>query len=332
MARLIVRRRLIGIAGAAAGLALLPSGVRPASGAHRIDWRGNVLGAPATMQIHHPDPIAVAGMITRIEAELRRLDAVFSLYRQDSAIAVLNRQGGLAAPPAELVALLERAAHYWSLTGGAFDPTVQPLWVAHYAHFARPGADPNGLPEAELAAARAKVGFDGLRFDRNRIAFARPGMGLTLNGIAQGYVTDRAVEMLRAEGVGQTLVDMGESRAIGARPDGSAWQVGIADPANPERPAGSLALADAALATSAAYGFRFDAAGRCHHLFDPRTGRSPRRFASVTTVMPTATAADALSTAFNLLPPDSIRAILREMGGGRVRAISLEGNNLDIET
>ena len=101
-------------------------------------------------------------------------------------------------------------------------------------------------------------------------------MGLTLNGIAQGYATDRVVALLRAEGIERSLVDMGESRAVGARDEGVPWRIGIADPDAPERVSETLELVDNAVATSGAYGFRFDPEGRFNHLLDPKSGGSAR--------------------------------------------------------
>ncbi len=87
---------------------------------------------------------------------------------------------------------------------------------------------------------------------RERLSHAQPGMGITRNGIGQGYVTDRVVELLRAEGVEHALVDMGEIRAIGGHPTGGPWCVGLEDPRAPGRIAERIALADKAVATWAA--------------------------------------------------------------------------------
>ena len=149
--------------------------------------------------------------------------------------------------------------------------------------------DPQGPTEHELRNALERVGFGRVTFDANRIALPRRGMGLTLNGIAQGYVTDRVVGILRAGGIASSLVDMGEPRAVGSRPSGGPWRVGIADPDDPDRIGETLNVLDQAVATSGAYGFRFDRAGRFNHLLDPRTGMSARLYRSVTTVMADAT-------------------------------------------
>ena len=166
--------------------------------------------------------------------------------------------------------------------------------------------DPAGPSPEALTATLDRVSHRHLLVSRDRIAFARRGVALTLNGIAPGYVTDRIVDLLRSEGIDRTLVDMGESRGIGTRPDGRPWQVAIADPDEPGRIDNTLTIADQAVATSGGYGYRFDHQGRFNHLFDPRTGLSAQRYRSVTVVLPTAAAADALSTAFSLMPLEAI--------------------------
>ena len=103
---------------------------------------------------------------------------------------------------------------------------------------------------------------------------------------------------------------MGEIRAIGARPEGTPWRVGLADPERPGVLTETVDLVDRAVATSAGAGFRFDSAGRFTHLFDPATGRSPSRYSTVSVIAPTATEADALSTAFSLMPLSRIQDIV----------------------
>ena len=319
------RRRFIGVTAAAAGLGLVPFGRAARAEAHLVTWRGQAMGAVATLQVHHHNRAAAVRLVERSLAEVRRLEAVFSLYREDTALVALNREGILVAPPADLVAVLAECRRCWELTGGAFDPTVQALWILYRDHFSRPDADPQGPTEHELRTALERVGFGRVTFDANRIALPRRGMGLTLNGIAQGYVTDRVVGILRAGGIASSLVDMGEPRAVGSRPSGGPWRVGIADPDDPERIGLTLEAVDRAVATSGAYGFRFDRAGRFNHLLDPRTGMSARLYRSVTTVMPSATAADALSTAFSLMPVAAIIRTLRHLGKGQVRLTTETG-------
>ncbi len=328
---LVSRRRFITISAAAAGLSVLPLGHAGKAQGRLAVWRGTAMGAVASMQIHHWDQAAAERLIARALAEVRRLERMFSLYRQDSALTVLNRQGVLEAPPAELVEVLEACRVYAELTDGVFDPTVQPLWDLYAAHFGREAASPDGPPREAVSAALARVGWQKVRVSRDRIAFAQRGMALTLNGIAQGYMTDRVVTVLRSQGIGHCLVDMGESRAVGRRPDDRPWQVGIADPDRPSRVGATLEIVDRAVATSGSYGFRFEPSGTFNHLFDPANGKCADRYRNLTVVMPTATAADALSTGFSLMPVETIRSALRRSGTGQVLLIDADGRHATLE-
>jgi thiamine biosynthesis lipoprotein len=321
----VTRRRLIGITAAAGGLALLPAGTRAAAEGHLVGWRGQCMGAVASLQIHHPDRAEAERLIAAALVEVARLERIFSLHRDDSALVRLNRDGMMVAPPPELVALLSDCRRYWTLSGGAFDPTVQPLWTLYRRHFAEPDADPSGPPAAALSRALAAVGFEHVMAGPDRILFRRRGMALTLNGIAQGYITDRVVALLHRGGIDRSLVDMGEPRALGRRPDGKPWQIGIVDAVEPSHTTQVLDIVDGAVATSSAHGFRFDRDGRFHHLLDPQSGASPDRYLSVTVAMPTATAADALSTAFSLMPVQDVLRATQALGAGRAYLTNATG-------
>lgn len=324
MTRATSRRRFIRISAAAAGLAIVPFGRAARANAKLLTWHGTMLGAAATIRIHHEDRGEAERLIAAACTEARRLERLFSLYLKDSAIVELNRTGILVDPATELVDLLAISQRYAEMTNGAFDPTVQPLWDLYAQHFSRADADPAGPPGAAVRAALVRVGHDKLTIRRNLIVMPR-GTQVTLNGIAQGYVTDKVVDLLRSQGIVHSLVDMGETRAIGARPDGGPWQIGIADPEVADRTELILPIVDSAVSTSGAYGFRFDRQGRFNHLFNPATGGCADRYRSVTTVSGAATAADALSTAFSLMPQSQIRSLLPRVDVARVHLVDAAG-------
>ncbi len=313
----ITRRRMIAVT--AAALALGPRGV-PAEPMRPVEWRGRALGADAALRLFHPDRAAARRLIARSVAELRRLEAVFSLYRPDSALVALNREGRLDRPPDALVALLRTALGFAEHSGGAFDPTVQPLWRLYAARAAAGGPSP-----AEISRALRLVDPGAVDLGRRAIRLGRAGMALTLNGIAQGYITDRIATLLGDAGMAPALIDLGEIRALGRHPDGRPWRIGLVDPFRPPRLREVLPLADGAMATSGSYGTRFDADGRTHHLFDPATGRPARGLASLTVIAPDATTADALSTALYVMDPPARGALMARHPGVRVVAIAPDG-------
>lgn len=309
MAEAFTRRRAMTIMAAAAGLPLMPFAGRARAATAPVTWQGQALGASATLILNHDNRAEAEALVARVVAEVRRLETIFSLYRADSVLSELNRTGALAAPPLELVDLLGQCRAAWETTGGAFDPTVQPLWMLYARHFQALGADPSGPDRKTLERTLAEVRFAGVRFNRDRIAFARPGMALTLNGIAQGYITDQVVALLRGAGMTSSLVEMGESRAIGARADGSPWRIGLAETEMGERVDTVLPVIDKAVATSSASGFHFDPSGRFGHILDPRRGAVPPLYRRMSVVASSATVADAFSTAFSLMKEEDIRAV-----------------------
>jgi thiamine biosynthesis lipoprotein len=268
-------------------------------------WSGTALGARASISLSHPDADRIVGLV---RAEIDRLEDIFSLYRADSVLARLNRDGAFDAPPFELVECLGIAGAVHNATQGAFDPSVQPLWAAYAEAYAN-GSAPD---EAVLSRARESVGWPLVSFSPAMVRFTRPGMALTLNGIAQGYIADRVARLLEAEGLRDILVDTGEFRAVGGMPDGSDWRVNLT---NGE----VVALRDRALATSAPLGTVFDASGVIGHILDPRSGRpAPVANRSISVTSASAALADALSTGLCVLEGDDVARALEAFRDCRI--------------
>lgn len=306
---MIRRRRLLAIA-AAALVPALPGHATPIS-----QWRGVALGAEASLTLAHPD---AARLIDLALAEIARLEGIFSLYRADSALMRLNASGRLDAPPFELLDCLGLAGRVHHATGGAFDPTVQPLWALHAQHHAGNSA-PAPIAAHALADARARIGWHRLRIDPDAVRL-EPGMALTLNGIAQGYVADRVAALLRRQGLDRVLVNTGEHVALGGDPRGGPWQVRLR--AGAALLADVHSLEDGALASSAVRGTTFDAAGNAGHILDPRTGLPGAALWDLVSVSaPDAALADALSTGCCLLDRTGIDRALAVFPQARMAAL-----------
>lgn len=308
------RRRFLSVVGATAAYAALP----PAHATARpvpVVWKGTALGALASITLVHEDRAHARAVLDGCLAEIERLERIFSLYRSDSSLSRLNAAHVLDEPPAELVELLSTSLALARASSGAFDPTIQPLYRLYEAHFRARDAAPEGPASEAIAKALADVDHRRVEVAAGRIALQAPGMAITLNGVAQGYVTDRIADRLRREGFSGIVIDLGEARAAGRRPDGGAWTAAVVDPDVPARTLFELTMGDAAgeiraLATSAGAGTRFGADPRVHHLFDPRTGRSANRYASVSVAASRATIADGLSTALSIVTPARARQLL----------------------
>nr|WP_210877842.1 FAD:protein FMN transferase [Roseovarius autotrophicus] len=282
------RRRFLTICAALpVALASGRAGAEPAS-----IYRGQAMGAAITLHLRHPEGARLADLAL---AEIARLERIFSLYQADSALMRLNASGRLDTPPPEMLDLLSLCHAVHHASGGRFDPTVQPLWAA--------------LAQGEvtdgIARARALIGWEGVRFDRAAVTLARPGMALTLNGVAQGYVADRVAALLRAGGLKVGLIDTGEISAIG-----QDWPVRISG--GPR-----LRLSDRALATSGLFGTVLDAGGRQGHILSPFGDAVPWQRVSISA--PRAAVADGLSTAACLMPDRAaLGAMLAQFPGARL--------------
>lgn len=293
---MLTRRRFICISAA-----LVPLQAFPDTPDLHVET-GIALGAKVTLRMQHRDARDIAALAM---AELRRLEAIFSLYLPDSALSRLNRNGALADPPFELLECLTLAGAVHARSGGRFDPTVQPLWLAQAA------ATERGQPLStdERAKAKALTGWQDVSLSAHAITLRR-GMALTLNGIAQGFVADRVAAFLAGHGLTNALIDTGEMVAL----SGAAWPVHLADR--------EIRLQDRALATSSPLGMTFGGDGATSHILDPATGHPVQsRWRSISVSAPSAALADALSTAACLTTgKEQVIALCNGFAGARLEA------------
>ena len=246
-----------------------------------------------------------------IEAAFGRMRAIEGQVGHDesSDISRLNELAGKSGVTvgADTWKMLQMAAKYAKLTAGAFDVTVGPLvelWGFGY--------DGEGFfPEAsEIANAMPRVGSDKIIFSpgKKSIKLAKPGMSLTIGGVAKGYAVEAATRELQKYHITNAMVNGGSSsiKVIGSGPSGHGWRVGIEDPRNRGKLLGVVTLKSGeALGTSADNKRFFLYNGRRYsHIIDPRTGYpTGKGIALVTVVTNNATKADILTKALFLNVP-----------------------------
>ncbi|WP_294931516.1 FAD:protein FMN transferase [uncultured Paracoccus sp.] len=262
------------------------------------EWRGQAMGADVTLRVRGAPPAQARAFFAGAMRELAHVESQFSLH-SDSDLARLNRLGHLRFPSVAMQDLLALSDRLHRATGGAFDPTVQPLWLAR----ARGGDE---------AAARALIGWRHVEWDAREIRLTRRGMALTLNGIAQGWAADRLAGVAARHGLTDLLIDSGEFRALGPR----GWPLGIADAQG--RVLHRLELRSRALATSSPLGTRIGPQD-APHIIDPAGGGAVWDTVSVSA--PHAALADGLSTALCTLPRARIDAALAALPGCRVETL-----------
>ena len=287
----------------------------------RFQLSGLAFDTTVSLTVLHEDGGAAQAALAEAMAEIKAVDALMTPQREDSALARLNREGRLAQPDPRLLEVLLYCRALSGETGGAFDVTVQPLWLA-YSQAAERGA----LPSAQaVAEARARVDWRRLEADAQEVRFAAPDMSATLNGVSQGYAADRALAALRRHGVSHALVDAGEFDTLGRKADETAWTLGVQHPRDPAKLAARLVVDGRALATSGDYQTFFTPDFAHHHIFDPATGDSPPELAAVSVLAPTALQADGLSTAFMVLGREPSLALASRLPGVEALLIGKDG-------
>jgi thiamine biosynthesis lipoprotein len=309
------RRRFLRLAATTGATALCGLRGTVASAQTHI-WHGSSLGADATITLGGVSESGASAIFEECLALIARLESQFSLFKENTALVCLNRDGALDNPAPEFVELLDVSRRISKSVGGAFDPTVQPLWQLYVSNY--PSAD-------EVTAAKALVDFQNVSWNEQRVVFQRRGMAMTLNGIAQGYITDKIADLLKERGLTSVLINLGEYRAVGAHPDARPWLVGIQDPLAANDLADVVELTNESVATSGGYGARIGGDRDINHLFDPRNGRSADRYLSVSVIHPSATIADGLSTAFSFLSEDEIRDAADAFSGIRTIVARSDG-------
>jgi thiamine biosynthesis lipoprotein len=327
----LTRRRALRVVAAAAGLPLMIAAVRAtAPNGQFHTWHGEVLGAVSELTLWHPDAAFAQRAILRVRREIERFERIFSLYRPDSEISRLNEAGKLAKPSAELRDLVEQSQRLGILSGGAFDISVQPLWRLYEAHFWSHTDVQTNIAARAHDVARSLVDFRQIDSSAAAVGFARTGMAITLNSLAQGYVTDAIAGLLRNEGFESAVVDLGEFRTLGRHPEGRPWRLGIRNGMASGRPGRMVELEDMALAVSGGYGTTFEPSGRFHHIFDPRTGASANTLVDVAVIGPSATVADGLATAICVAGETLAPMLLAAYPGTRAILTRPDGSSVTI--
>jgi len=269
----------------------------PASGSAGLHWSHrtlNAMGTSMTLQLAHADAAQAERALDGAIADIRHIEDQMSLFRPDSAICQLNRNGYLANAHPDLLEILRTAEHVSNVSQGAFDVTVQPLWLAFDAA-KRQGRLPS---PAEVRAARQRVGWQGVKIQGNSVRLERAGMGITLNGIAQGFAADKVRARLQAMGIAHALIDAGEWASLGQPARGGDWTLGVANPREAQQLLAGIAMQGACVATSADDQSTFSPDRVNHHILNPQTGYSPTSLASVSVVAPRCVLADALTKVF----------------------------------
>ena len=261
------------------------------TGLKSVTRKSYALGSEIEITVLHADEEVARKALNAAFEELETVESVMSVYRPQSQISRLNREGSISNPHPYFVSCMTAALDVSKRSDGAFDCTVQPLWDLYTA-----AKKNSALPtDAQIEATRKLVDWKKIECSDTQIKLADKGMAITFNGIGQGFAADRCAEALKKHGIEHALVNAGEIRALSDKGNSTPWSVGIQHPRNPDAYIALAKLDGLCLATSGDYATTFTPDFVYNHIFDPATGRSPLIFSSVSIIADNATYADALT-------------------------------------
>ena len=283
----------------------------------------DAMGSPNELQVWHDDESRARSLARAAIDDVRRIEAKYSRYRDDSVTSRVNRAAG-GAPVAidgETFALLRYADTCHASSGGRFDLTsgvLRRTW-----DFRR---SPPRLPDdAEITAAVALVDWPAVEWSERGVRLPRAGMEIDFGGIGKEYAADRVATICVESGAVHALANLGgDVRVTGSQPNGSPWRVGISHPRRDGAVLATVELAEGALATSGDYERYFEIEGRRYcHVIDARSGRPVSRWQSVSVLAPLCVVAGTCATVAMLLEADAEPFLARQ--GLQYLAVDADG-------
>ena len=289
------------------------------------------MGTVYEIAAYDESPGRASRAIDKAFAEIVRLDGVLSNYKPESDLSRLNRNGHFHAEevPMDLYRVIEESVRYSKLSGGQFDITVAPLvdlWKAALAGDRVP-------TEEEQEKFRACVGYEKIELiPPDHVEFHSPCMRIDVGSIGKGYAVDRAVEVLRANGIKNALVDAGQSSiyGMGAPPGRSAWEVHLRDPSNRVDP--EVMLHENSVSTSEQTPPSLLGNETAGHIIVPETGKPLQTKYALSIVANSGTASDALSTTLLLVGPERGKTIVKAMPEAAAIWVAADGETETVTT
>ena len=271
-------------------------------GLHKVTRTKNTMGTLVSITVMDPSPAKADQAIEKAFGEMERVTRLLDRFDSASPVAVLNRDGKLDNMPVEMAEVLQASAHFHKVSGGRFDITVKPVVDLYVDTFKKTGKPPenSAIKDAVALVDGNMIQVDtlaGKLMQRHSARLMKPGMGVTLDGIAKGYVIDAGAKALERETIAHALINAGgDIRAIGGKGSDRAWTVAVRHPDASKDYADKIRLTNGAVATSGNYEIYFDKDRLYHHIVKPSSGMSPHELASATVWANDVTTADALST------------------------------------
>ncbi len=270
-------------------------------------WKGSVLGAPSKVEIHSRDEKLNSYLINEIDILVMKYDNIFNIQNKQSEINILNKNKVINNPSPEFIEVIKNSKFVSVKTNGLFDITVQPLWDLYFDHFIINNR--KTTPDIKKIKKTLKlVNWQNVIVYEDKIILNNKA-SITLNGIAQGWITDQITNILSNNGFTDTLVDFGENYASGMFENTRPWNILIKGK-NTEK---VVNISNKAIATSGGYGTIFEPSMKHHHIFNTKTGKSSNNFRAVSIISDKAWLSDAISTASLSMKKETLKKLCKDL-------------------
>jgi thiamine biosynthesis lipoprotein len=280
----------------------------------------DAMGTFVTITIVHPEVNEGISALRAAFDEIYRIHDLMNAHTQSSEVSVLNREGYYGGVSDDTKHVIQRANSFSELIEGAFDITVLPvleLWEENVYKSKIP-------TDAEISERLELVNYRNILIEDKNISFRKPGMGITLAGVAKGYAVDKAIEALSRGNIKHALVNAGgDIRVIGGKDETIPWKIAIRDPRNKTRIVTTVELYDQAIATSGTYRRSFK------DIINPKVGRPAQGVLSSTVIAKKAMDADMLATCMFILEAEEGIELIEKLDGVKAFVIRSDGSILN---
>jgi len=285
------------------------------SGPKTVQKTESIMGTDVTITVVAKNSQEGEAAIDAGMAELRRLDAMMSLYKDSSEITKVNLAAGkgpVAVSP-EMIEVVEHAAKISALSNGVFDITVGPLVVLWQMRL-KQGTVPT---DREIDRVRALVNYRNIVLDKkaSTLFLRKSGMIMDFGGM-KGYMADRVADLIKKRGITNAIIAVaGDIWVLGRRENGAPWKIGVQHPREHDKTLATLEFSDKYISTSGDYErFVIREKKRYHHIIDPRTGKPSTGVISVTLIGDRGAVIDPLTKVPFILGPEEGLKLVKKIG------------------
>ena len=315
------------------GAGILFSGLMPVSESvafnrklYKVSRARLTMGTFAAITLMHPSRYEADDVIGMAFDEMDRASRLFDRYQSDSPIGRLNHDGFASHLTPEVLNVISRSLYFHKISRGAFDITVKPVVDLYKDYFAANQKPPS---DEKISNVLDLVDAGAISLNSHTVEFAKKGMGITLDGIAKGYIIDCGIRVIKRHGIKHGLINAGgDIRTVGGKDRKTPWKVAIQNPDKEGPHISTITVVNGAIATSGNYEVYFDKEKLYHHIIVPQNGRPALKSTSVTVLAGNAMDADALSTTVFVSGPEAGKKFIENLPGAECLILSSKGKKI----